>query len=167
MSDLDSDGIKVFNFFDLVDKYLSLLYRMPAPEATSIMQDTPTIVQPDFTIIDQSQGKYGIYEYDGSFKNFKEYITLKLSGQSITSYQDFLRHVGNLKTIKNDKNVPVFSSTIDYESIYKALYPDNTDVVNITDEEKKSLVGGKQKRQRKTRKSKKSRKPRKTHRRRM
>jgi hypothetical protein len=157
---------------------------MPAPEAQPIMQDIPTIVQPimqniptivqpDFTYIREHPTKYGIHDIDA----FVDDITLKLSGQSITSYQDFLQHVGNLKKIKNDKTVPVFSSTINYESIYKALYPDNnaidTRIDDIdtrdtrTDEEKKLFVGGKRKRQRKTRKSKKSRKPRKTHRRRM
>ena len=136
--------------------------------------------EPNFTEIKNNQESFGIYVPDGGFERFKKYINEKLAGKTITSYQDFLKHVGNIKTgVILTSNASVFKNRVDYDKIYRALYPNNVEestekpLEELSDDDKKKQmendkqkendnhVGGKR-----TRRNKKSKKARKTYRRR-
>ena len=70
--------------------------------------------QPNFTEIKNNQESFGIYVPDGGFERFKKYINEKLAGKTITSYQDFMKHVGNIqRDVKTTSNAYVFSDEVE------------------------------------------------------
>jgi hypothetical protein len=139
--------------------------------------------QPDFTEIRNNPESFGIYAPDGGVESFEAYINNKLAGKRITSYQEFMKHVGNIaRGVISTRNAYVFSNGVEYQKIYDALYPNNGEaptekhLKELSDDDKKKQmeknksnynnVGGKRsrrnKKSRKTSSNKKSKKTRKT-----